>query len=178
MLSLAFGLAAAALAYDRRYFSALLAWLLNRLADGLDGSLSRVHGRGTDFGGYLDILADLVVYAAVPIGLVLGSSPTRLSLLSLVALLAAYYVNVASWMYLSAIQERNGRGASALGEQTAVTMSPGLIEGTETVLFYILFLVMPSRAAQLFLLMTALLMVTILQRVAWAWRHLPTPRPD
>ena len=44
-------------------------WLLSRVLDGFDGLLARIHGKQSDFGGYLDILLDFVVYAAVPIGL-------------------------------------------------------------------------------------------------------------
>lgn len=36
---------------------------------GIDGLVARVSGQQTDFGGYLDILCDFVVYAAIPIGL-------------------------------------------------------------------------------------------------------------
>ena len=39
--------------------------LLNPVADGLDGAVSRVHG-ATDFSGYLDIVCDFVFYSAIP----------------------------------------------------------------------------------------------------------------
>lgn len=177
MLSFLFGLAAAVLVFHQLYFAALLAWALSRLADGLDGSLARVHNRQTDFGGYLDILLDLVVYAAIPIAFVLGSAASTSSYISLIALLGAYYVNVASWMYLAAIEERRGRGARELKEETTVTMPRGLIEGTETTVFYVLFLILPTYAPKLFLAMTGLLIITIAQRVTWAWRHLHIDNP-
>ncbi len=177
VLSFLFGLAAAVLVFHQLYFAALLVWALSRLADGLDGSLARVHNRQTDFGGYLDILLDLVVYAAIPIALVLGSAASTSSYISLIALLAAYYVNVASWTYLAAIQEQRGRGARERKEETTVTMPPGLIEGTETTVFYVLFLILPTYAPKLFLAMTGLLIITISQRVTWAWRHLHVDNP-
>src|SRR5688500_18580701 len=68
VLACAVGLLAAWAAADRRYPVALLLWILNRLLDGLDGSIARERGRASDVGGYLDILLDHVVYAAVPIG--------------------------------------------------------------------------------------------------------------
>ena len=47
------------------YWVALALILVNRLADGLDGAVAR-HGRLTDLGGYVDIVADFLVYAVVP----------------------------------------------------------------------------------------------------------------
>ena len=41
--------------------------LANRLIDGLDGAVARIRGP-TDFGGYADIIADMVFYAAVVLG--------------------------------------------------------------------------------------------------------------
>lgn len=165
------GLLAAAAAADRRYGAALLLWLLNRLLDGLDGSVAREGGRASDVGGYLDILLDHVVYAAVPIGLALGAG-TRGALVAALALVATFYVNAASWMYLSAVLERRGAGAAARGERTTVTMPPGLVAGTETLLLYALFLLLPTHLPALFSLMAALVLVTVAQRLAWAARHL------
>ncbi|MBK6433761.1 CDP-alcohol phosphatidyltransferase family protein [Candidatus Amarolinea dominans] len=73
----------------------------SRILDGLDGMLWRhLTQQQTDFGGYLDIVADFVVYAAVPIGLFLGRATTELGV-GLALLLGSFYINAASWMYLS-----------------------------------------------------------------------------
>ena len=165
------GLGAGAAGWRRAYGLALALWLLNRLLDGLDGSLARVHGRQTDFGGYLDILLDFAVYTAVPTGLALGQ-PTFPVLAACVALIGSFFVNAASWMYLSAVLERRGAGAAARGERTTVTMPPGLIAGAETVVLYTLFLLVPSRLAELFALMAVLVYATVAQRLVWAHRHL------
>ena len=171
VLALLVGLAAGAAAWRRAYGIALALWALNRLLDGLDGTLARVHGRQTDFGGYLDILLDFAVYTAVPTGLALGR-PTLPVLAAGLALLGSFFVNAASWMYLSAVLERRGAGAAARGERTTVTMPPGLIAGAETVVLYTLFLVFPGRLAELFGVMAALVYATVGQRLVWARRHL------
>lgn len=165
------GLACAAAAWRRAYGPALALWAANRVLDGLDGTLARVHGRQTDIGGYLDLLLDFVVYAAVPAGLALGR-PTPAALTACVALLGAFYVNAASWMYLAAVLEARAAGAAARGERTTVTMPPGLVAGAETVVFYALFLAFPGHAPGLFALMAALVGLTVGQRVWWARRHL------
>ena len=167
----AVGLAAAvAAAYGVRDV-ALLLWMANRVLDGFDGTLARAQGAQSDLGGYVDLLLDFVVYAAIPFGLVLGSpSPPRA--VTALALVGSFYVNAASWMYLSALLERRGHGASARGELTSVTMPAGLVGGTESLVFYSLFFVWPARLVPLFALMTALVLVTVAQRLAWAFRHL------
>ena len=179
------GLSAAGMAGMAWYRAALGLWLLNRLLDGLDGLVAREHGRATDFGGYLDIMADFAVYAAIPIGLYL-SRPGAQNALSLMLMLGSFYVNAASWMYLSAILEKRNTGARARGDVTTVAMPPGLVGGTETILFYAAFLIWPEQMTGLFVLMAGLVLVGVGQRLGWAQRNLtgngsgekdPTPTP-
>lgn len=42
-----------------------LFFLLNRVCDGLDGAIARAQG-ATDFGGYLDIVSDFIIYPGIP----------------------------------------------------------------------------------------------------------------
>jgi hypothetical protein len=51
-------------------------------------------------------------------------------------------------------------------------MPAGLIGGTETIIFYSAFIVFHSVLPWLFGLMGLLVVVTILQRLLWAIRHL------
>lgn len=152
---------------------ALLLWLLNRVLDGLDGAVARVHRRQTDFGGYLDLLLDFVLYASIPIALALGL-PARPPLLlpALGALLGSFYVNAASWLYLAAVLEKRALGARSRGEPTSVTMPTGLIEGTETIVLFSLFILLPGALVPLFATMAALVLLTVAQRLLWAARHL------
>lgn len=174
MLSFLAGCGCALLLLSGMYAPALVAWLLSRVLDGLDGTLARLTGRQSDLGGYLDILLDFFVYALIPIALVAGlPSPGASAHLALALLLGTFFVNSASWMYLAALAEKRGGGAAARGEQTSVTMPTGLIEGTETVLFYSLFILLPVYLVPLFGAMAALVLVTTLQRVGWAVHHLP-----
>lgn len=153
----------------------LLLWLLSRGLDGLDGLLARQHNKQSDFGGYLDILLDYVVYAAVPFGLVLGY-PSAQNSLALVIMLAAFYVNSASWMMLAAILEKRSaeRGRQPTGQHgmTTVVMPAGLVGATESIIAYSLFLLFPGLLAPLYLFFSGLVAVTIIQRLLWAHRTL------
>ena len=123
------------------------------------------------FGGYLDILLDFVVYAALPIALY-WSNQSNANALALALLLASFYVNSASWMYLSAVLEKRAAGATARGELTTVTMPGGLVGGAETILFYSIFLIFPNALFWLFLLMAAAVMAGVFMRLRWARRNL------
>ncbi len=171
LLALVVGIGAAVAASQATWRFALILWIANRLLDGIDGTVARLHDRQTDMGGYLDILLDFVVYAAMPLGIALAFD-TRSSWLASSVLLASWFVNAASWMYLSAILERRGAGATSRGELTTVTMPRGLVAGTETVIFFSLFLLFPYHYVTLAWIMTGGVIVGILQRLIWASRHL------
>lgn len=171
VLAMAVGLGAAGAAALQWYWVALSLWILNRVLDGLDGMVARAHGRQSDFGGYLDIVLDFVVYAAVPVGLYLGA-PSGANALGLILLLSSFYINAASWIYLSAILEKRASGATARGELTTVTMPNGLVGGAETILFYTVFLLWPGGLPWLFAAMTGMVLVGVAQRLYWARRYL------
>jgi phosphatidylglycerophosphate synthase len=168
VLACVVGVGAALAAAGGAYTFGLVLWLLNRVLDGLDGTVARIHGKQSALGGYLDILLDHVVYALVPLGFAFGRSDPA-TYLAASALLASFYVNGASWMYLSALLEKRALGAATRGELTSVTMPGGLIEGAETIVFFILFFVFPSALVPLFALMALLVLVTIGQRLRWAY---------
>jgi len=163
----ALGLLGAGAASQRAYPLALGLWLANRALDGLDGTVARAQGKQTDFGGYLDIVLDTVVYAALPFGLALGVD-TRVGYLCLALLIGSFYINGVSWLYQSALLEKYRRGAAARGELTTLTIPTGLVEGTETVVFYCLFIIFPGALPALFGAMAGLVTITIAQRLWWA----------
>lgn len=163
LLGMALGLAASLAAWRAAYGWALGLFWAGRLCDGLDGMIARRRGLQSDLGGYLDLMADFVVYAALVLGLALAQ-PTRPVLVALAFLLSSYYVNAASWMLLSALLPR--------GRTTSLAMPVGLVGGAETMALYTLFLVFPGGLTVWFWLATALVTVGAGQRVAWAVRHL------
>jgi phosphatidylglycerophosphate synthase len=142
-------------------------WLLNRVLDGLDGEVARRYGKQTAFGGYIDILCDMTIYALVPLALVFAN-PSLVGWLNVGLLLATFYVNAASWMFLSAILEKRG----LLSQRTSIAMPTGIVEGTETIIFYFAFLLFPSAFVGLSIAMTVLVIMTIAQRIVWAYRNL------
>ena len=99
VLAAVVGLAAAVAVWQGAYLPALALWAVNRVLDGLDGTLARITNQQSDLGAYLDIVLDHVVYTAIPLGLALAAGTSE-AFLALSLLLASFYINGASWMYL------------------------------------------------------------------------------
>jgi phosphatidylglycerophosphate synthase len=104
-------------------------WILNRIVDGVDGTVARKYSMQTDYGGYLDIIVDFTVYASIPIALCIGYHQSVFALAIVAALEGIYFVNCASLFQLSAILEKRSQGSKSKKELTTVTMPPALIEG-------------------------------------------------
>lgn len=163
------GLSAAAAAARSLIGWSVGLWLANRVLDGFDGTQARVHARQSDFGGYLDIMLDFTVYAAIPLALIVADPALAFAG---AVLQATFFVNAASWMYLSAVLERRQAGAATTGELTTVTMPPGVVAGTETIILFTLILAWPAARGTLFWTMAALVGVNVVQRLWWACRRL------
>jgi len=152
--------------------AAALLWVGNRVCDGLDGAVARRAGRQTDVGGYIDLVFDFLVYAAVPLGIAAGQERVGVPVWEAASfMLASFYINAAAWLYLSAVLEKR---AIRDTEQrlTTIAMPEGLVAGTETVIFYLVFLLFPSSIPTGFVVMAVLVAVTALQRTISAIRLL------
>jgi phosphatidylserine synthase len=173
------GLAAAWAAALGRFDLALAGWLANRVLDGLDGDVARLTGRAGARGAYLDLMADLVVYAAVPLGLAAGvaaggwADPVAVWAAAAAAP-AAFYVNLGSFSLLSsalALQEE-GRRARARTAAPTIHLPAGLIEGAETVVALAVALAFPALAPWTLATVAVLTLLTAAQRVWWGARRL------
>lgn len=162
--SLAITLGAALVIWNGDYALGLTLWFAGRLLDGLDGVVARLRGTANDFGGYVDMVADTIGYAAIPLAVALQID-TRAGWISVAFLLAAFYVNTISWTFLAAILERRGRGAAATGEPTTLTMPTVLVEGAETIAFFVAFLLLPASAPVIFGVMALAVSINVVQRI-------------
>lgn len=166
----AVGIGAGVAAWQHQNGLALGLWYLNRFLDGLDGTVARVNHKQSDFGGYLDIVLDMVAYVSIPLGLAFAYGRLEI-FMALAFLFAAFYINSAAWMMLSANLEKRKMGSAANGEMTTVTMPTAIIEGAEAIVFYSLFLLFPSRLAFWFGLLAFLVLVSAIWQVHWGYRY-------
>ena len=170
LAGIAGGLAAVA-AWQGNNLLGLGLWWLNRTLDGLDGTVARVSGQQSDWGGYLDIVLDFFVYTVIPFGLILRQ-PSLEGLIVLAFVFGMFYINAGAYLYLAALLERREQGAQQRGELTSITMPGGVIEGTEAVIFFSLFFLLPEWFIPLLLVLGVLVAVSAIQRLVWAARHL------
>jgi len=163
VVGLAIGLCAVPALAERRYDLALLAILVNRLLDGLDGAVAR-HTRLTDFGGYLDIVSDMIFYGAVVFGFALAQ-PSNAIWAAL--LLLSFIGTGASFLAWAIVAAKRGLQTQAQGRKSFF-YSLGLIEGTETVAFLVLICIVPQHFAALAAIFAVLCGLTVLGRAASA----------
>lgn len=166
LAGLALGLLAAVLVALGLPGVAVVPLLASRVADGLDGAVARA-ARPSDFGGYLDIVADFLVYGAIPCAFVLQDPATNGAAGAF--LLLSFYVNGATFLGYAVMAERHGQTTSARGVKS-LYFSAGLLEGTETIAFLTVLCLWPAGFVPLGWLFGALCFLTALQRVRLARR--------
>ena len=111
LAGLGFGLAAALmLALGLPGVLALVPLLIGRVLDGLDGAVARASGSKSEFGGYLDLLCDFAFYGAVPLAFALRAEGNAVAA---AFLLAAFYVNGASFLGYAALAAKRGMETTA-----------------------------------------------------------------
>ena len=166
LTGLGLGLAAAAMVAAGLSWLALVPLLLSRLADGLDGAVARAT-RPTDFGGYLDIASDFLFYGAVPAAFVLLDPAANGA--AGAWLLTSFYFNGTSFLGFAILAERNRMRTEARGVKS-LYFTGGLLEGTETIAFFVLLCLLPDLFAPLAWGFGALCFVTAGARLLLARR--------
>lgn len=147
---------------------ALVLWLANRALDGLDGPLARLRGT-SDRGGFLDIASDFTVYGAFVLAVAIAEPDARLAC---VALLVSYYVSGTAFLAWSSLAEKR---ALHSGDSRSLRFVGGLAEGTETIIAYVLFCLLPGSAETIAWVFAAIVAITALQRVVFGVRSLGDP---
>ena len=126
--------------------------LINRLADGIDGTLARMKG-ATDSGAYLDICLDFIFYSAVVFGFALAD-PTQNSLAA-AALIFSFVGTGSSFLAYAIMAERRKLTNLRLPNKGFYYLG-GIAEGTETILFFVLFCLFPDSFTTLAWILTAI----------------------
>lgn len=165
LAGLALGLTAAALIALGLPQLAVAFLLASRLADGLDGAVARAT-RKSDFGGYLDIACDFLFYGAVPLAFVLAD-PARNGAAG-AFLLTSFYFNGTSFLGFAILADRHGMETRAQGVKS-LYFSNGLLEGTETILFFLTICLLPNYFTPLAWIFGALCFLTATLRLFAAY---------
>ena len=164
----ALGLAGALLIACGMPLAGLLAFLAGRILDGLDGTLAR-RTQPTDRGGFLDIVCDFLVYAAIPLAFAFAD-PIHNALAAAV-LLASFLANGAAFLAYALMAERRKSGAMMAGNKSFHFLA-GLAEGTETIIAFSAFCLFPAAFPRLALIFAGVCIISAAARIVLGWRML------
>ena len=146
--------------WQQWWIALLIVGAINRLLDGLDGTLARSTGTQSDIGGVLDITCDYAFYAGVPLAFALGDST---NLLPAIVLITSFYINAGSFLGMAILEEKL-KHAPDTGTKSFYH-SPGLLEGTETLLFFATMCLLPQYFPILAYVFAVLTLVTASRRL-------------
>ncbi len=143
------------------YTLALILIIGNRVFDGLDGALARL-GTPSDAGGFLDITLDFIFYSGIVMGFALAS-PAANSIAACV-LIFSFMGTGASFLAYAIMAEKHQLSDPHFKHKSLYYLG-GLAEGTETILLFILFCLLPDFFPELALGFAAICMLTATIRV-------------
>ncbi len=161
--------AVVALGYQA-YGTALCLILINRLADGLDGAVARLTAL-SDSGGFLDIVLDFVFYAAVAFGFAWADSSTNA--LAACLLVVSFMATGSSFLAFAIMARQHGIEDPRYPHKSMYYMH-GLVEGTETIIFFTLCCLLPAHFPVLAIIFAVLCFATALIRIVWGYQTLNT----
>lgn len=151
------------------YGVALLAIILNRLCDGLDGAVARFADTGTDAGGYLDIVLDFIFYSAVVFGFAVAD-PEQNSLAA-AFLIFSFMGTGSSFLAFSVMAAKRKIEQLDYGKKSLYFLG-GITEGAETIGCFILMCLWPSEFFAIAVVFGSLCWITTTTRVWAAYRML------
>ncbi len=171
ILGFIFGILMCILVFFKFYLSALLFLILNRLCDGLDGAMARLT-IPSPLGGYLDIVFDFTIYSGFV--LAFGLSNSNYTMISMV-LLFLYIGTGTTFLARAALQTQLDKipQSSELNQELPKSFyfSSGLIEGTETIIFMILCLLLPNYYIFISIIFGILCLITFISRVIVCYKE-------
>ena len=141
-------------------YIALIFFILNRFFDGVDGALARLK-EPTDLGGFYDIISDFLIYALLPLGFILFD---KNNFLSMSLLLTSFIGTCSTFLTTAWIFEKKKIKIEQLSTKSFF-YSEGLIEGTETIVFFIFMFIFFEFASFIAFIFAILCFLTAIIRI-------------
>lgn len=159
-----FGIIAIMLIINQQYTDASIFIVLNRIFDGIDGAVAR-HSSLTDFGGFLDIVCDFIIYSGVVFAF--GISNDDFLICSLF-LLFSFIGPISSFLAYAIIASKKQINTTKRGKKSFYYLG-GICEGTETASVLILICLMPDQFNYISFIYAILCWITTIGRVYQTW---------
>lgn len=164
-----FGLLAVPAIVMNAWGGALFFIALNRICDGVDGELARMQNSSSSAGGYLDICLDFLFYAAIPLAFGIAD-PVNWGVPALI-LLAAFIGTGSSFLAFAIAAEKYHIQRPQFANKSFYYMQ-GLTEGTETILVFVLFCLMPQWFPVLAYIFAIACFITVATRITGGFNTL------
>ncbi|MGB0360012.1 MAG: CDP-alcohol phosphatidyltransferase family protein [Endozoicomonas sp.] len=143
------------------YTAALIAILINRILDGLDGALARLN-MPTDAGGFLDITLDFIFYSGVVAGFALADP--RENAMAATVLIFSFMGTGSSFLTFAIMAEKRLLIPPHF-ENKSLYYLGGLAEGTETIVLFVFFCLFPNLFSLLAYTFASICFLTTILRV-------------
>ena len=121
-------------------YLALACIILNRLLDGLDGTLARM-STPTDRGGFLDIVLDFIFYSAIPLAFAIANPESNA--LAAAVLIYAFIGTGCSFLAFATIAEKRKLVSTEFPDKSFYYLG-GLTEATETIIIFGIMCLFPT----------------------------------
>lgn len=164
----AVGLAAVPLVATGHFVPALIALLLNRLADGLDGELARLDNP-TDAGGLLDTSLDFIFYALFPLGF--AFLDPSVNALAAAILITSFVGTGTSFLVFATFAEKRGMVSPNFAYKGLYYLD-GLAEGTETIAIFALMCLFPDHFVMFAWMFAIICTLTTVNRIIVGYQML------
>lgn len=158
------GLTSIYLISQSHFQEAVIMLILNRFLDGVDGAVAR-NSKLSDFGGFLDIVCDFIIYAGVVFAFSLHN-PTYA--FAAAFLIFSFIGPMSSFLAYAIIASKRGYTTEVRGKKSFYHLG-GLCEGTETAFFLILMCLFPESFIIICYIFGTMCWVTTLGRIYTAW---------
>ncbi len=159
-----FGLIAIAMICIKLYNIAVIFICLNRLFDGIDGAVAR-HGNLSDFGGFLDIVCDFIIYSGVIFAFGFANPN---NLIYVAFLIFSFIGPISSFLGYAIIAAKRRMSTICRGQKSFYYLG-GICEGTETAVMLILICICPNYFNNIALVFGILCWLTTVGRVYNTW---------
>jgi len=156
----AVGLAAIPAIGSGQYLAGLGLVMANRLSDGLDGAVARARGP-TDLGGYLDIVCDFILYSGWAFAFALADPAHAVPA---AFLMLSFMGTGSSFLTYAVFAAKRGVTTEIQGSKSLYYLG-GLTEGTETILIFAAFCLLPQHFAVMAWAFAAACWVTTATRI-------------
>jgi phosphatidylglycerophosphate synthase len=146
--------------FDYTYL-ALVCMILNRLLDGVDGTLARL-STPTDRGGFLDIVLDFIFYSAIPVAFAIANPENNA--LAAAVLIYAFIGTGCSFLAFATIAEKRKLTSTEFPDKSFYYLG-GLTEATETIVVFGVMCLFPTYFSLLAYGFAALCAITTVLRI-------------